>query len=280
MKPPTLTTADGLRLAARWWQPRGAASRGEAVVLVHGFCGTKDAPDVVLVALRQAAAGRRVLAFDLRGHGRSEGATTLGFLERLDVDAAVRAARADDDVVVVVGSSMGGVATIDHLAHAQDRSPAAVTPVDAGAPDATRAVGGAADGGVVVGTPSHWRVPRTARGVMAVALTQTRPGRLVAARRLGTRVAVGPGRGAPPVERIAAVTRPTVVIHGLADRFVPPSAARALFDAAQEPRLLDLVPGMGHGFCAAAVDPVDAAVGWVVDEVTRSERHVPQPGRA
>ncbi len=279
MKPPTLTTADGLRLAARWWQPRGAASRGEAVVIVHGFCGTKDAPDVVLVALRQAAAGRRVLAFDLRGHGRSEGATTLGFLERLDVDAAVRAARADDDVVVVVGSSMGGVATIDHLAHAQDRSPVAVTPVGDGAAVATRDVGGA-DGGVVVGTPAHWRVPLSARGVLAVALTQTRPGRLVAARRLGTRVAVGPGRGAPPVERIAAVTRPTVVVHGLADRFVSPSAARALFAASPEPRLLDLVPGMGHGFCAAAVDPVDAAVRWVVDEVTRSQCRAPQPGRA
>jgi fermentation-respiration switch protein FrsA (DUF1100 family) len=54
------------------------------------------------------------------------------------------------------------------------------------------------------------------------------------------------------------------VVHGLADRFLPPAAATALFTAANEPRRLDLVPGMGHGFCAAALGPVESAVAWVM----------------
>lgn len=274
-----LTTADGVRLAARWWQPRGVPATGEAVVVVHGFCGRKDGPEVEMIAVRQVAAGRRVLTFDLRGHGSSDGATTLGFRERLDVDAAVRAARTDADVVVVVGASMGGVASIDHLAEGA-AAPADVPAVGGrvGEPAHGAAVRWQADGAVVVGTPARWQVPRSTRGVMAVALTQTTVGRAVAARRLGTRVAARSGRGAPPVERIAAVTRPVAVVHGLADRFVSAAAARLLFDAAREPRLLDLVPGMGHGFSPAAVEPVAAAVGWIVDEVARA-RQPGAPGR-
>ena len=246
----TLTTADGVRLAARWCGP--ATPAGEAVVVVHGFCGSKDRPEVELLALRLAAGGRPTLTFDLRGHGGSQGTSTLGLLERLDVDAAVAAARADADIVVVVGASMGGVATIDHLATVSEDGPSARS---------------GADGGVVVATPARWQVPRSARGVLAVALTQTRPGRAVTSRRMGTRVAVRPRRGAPPTERMAAVRQPVAVIHGLADRFVAPGAARELFAAVDDPRLLALVPGMGHGFCAAALDPVDASVAWVVGRV-------------
>jgi fermentation-respiration switch protein FrsA (DUF1100 family) len=94
-------------------------------------------------------------------------------------------------------------------------------------------------------------------------MTQTGAGRAVAARRFQTRLAVRPRRGAPPVERIRAVAQPVAVIHGLADRFLPSTAATALFSAAPEPRRLDLVTGMGHGFCAAALDPIEAAVAWV-----------------
>jgi pimeloyl-ACP methyl ester carboxylesterase len=254
-----LVTADGVRLAARWWRPRREPDRGEGVVVVHGFCGRKDEPAVELIALRQSALGRRVLTFDLRGHGESGGATTLGRHEGLDVDAAVAAARLECDRVVVVGSSMGGVATIEHLA-----GPDVPQRVGAVAsPDGARA-----DGGVIVATPARWQVPRSTRGILAVAMTQTRPGRAMTVRRTGTRVAVRPGRGREPVVRVGMITRPVAVLHGLADRFVAPAAAQALFDALRAPRLLDLVPGMGHGFCPAAAEPIDDAVGWVIEEAT------------
>jgi pimeloyl-ACP methyl ester carboxylesterase len=254
-----LVTADGVRLAARWWRPRRAPERSEGVVVVHGFCSTKDAPAVELIALRQSALGRSVLTFDLRGHGESGGATTLGRFEGLDVDAAVAAARLECDRVVVVGSSMGGVATIEHLAgpDGPDRAVAAAL-----------AGGTRADGGVIVATPARWQVPRSTRGVLAMVMTQTRAGRAVTARRMGTRVAVRPGRGREPVARVGTITGPVAVLHGLADRFVAPGAARDLYDALTAPRLLDLVPEMGHGFCAAAAEPIDDAVGWVMEEAT------------
>jgi alpha-beta hydrolase superfamily lysophospholipase len=244
--PTTLVTADGVRLAARWWEP--ASANGDVVVVVHGFAAHKDQPAVEQVATRLVAAGHAVLTYDSRGHGESEGLCTLGELERLDVDAAVCAAAGHADRVVVVGTSMGGVAVLNHMAAATE--------------DVADRMG--ARGAVVVATPARWQVPRTWRGAASVMLTQTGAGRAVAARRFRTRVAVRPGRGDPPVERIGLVGRPVAVVHGLADRFLPPAAATALFTAAHEPRRLDLVPDMGHGFCAAAIGPIESAVAWVM----------------
>lgn len=255
-----ITTADGVRLAARWWAPRADHASGQAVVVVHGFCGSKDEPAVELVASGQAAAGRLVLSVDLRGHGASEGETTMGQREGLDVDAAVVAARAEADTVVVVGSSMGGVACIEHLAGTS--SPGSAAFASGVAPWVGATAAQRADAGVVVATPARWQVPRTGRGVLALVLTQTRPGRAVARQRMGTRIAVRPGRGHEPRSRIAEVTCPVAVLHGLADRFVDPVAAHDLHAAVPGERLLDLVAGMGHGFCAPATEPIDAAVDW------------------
>ena len=76
-----LTTADGERLAARWWLPRRGAGGGgpvAAVVVVHGFCGGKDTPEVEMLAVRLATDGRAVLTFDLRGHRHSDPADDGG----------------------------------------------------------------------------------------------------------------------------------------------------------------------------------------------------------
>ena len=54
---------------------------------------------------------------------------------------------------------------------------------------------------------------------------------------------------------------------------VGPGAAHTLYDALTAPRLLDLVPGMGHGFCPAAAEPIDDAVGWVMEEATTARPH-------
>jgi alpha-beta hydrolase superfamily lysophospholipase len=245
----TLDTADGVRLAARWWEP--ASANGDAVVVVHGFAARKDQPAVEEVARHLVAAGHSVLTYDSRGHGESGGLCTLGELERLDVDAAVAAARGHADRVIVVGTSMGGVAVLNHMA------------ASGGVSD-----GAGARGAVVVATPARWAIPRTWRGAASVMITQTGPGRVMAARRFQTRLAVRPDRGDPPIERICLVGRPVAVVHGLADRFLPPAAATALFTAAREPRRLDLVPGMGHGFCTAALGPVESAVAWVMRTAT------------
>jgi pimeloyl-ACP methyl ester carboxylesterase len=265
--PTTLTTADGVRLAACWTGEPAGAER--AVVLVHGFAGSKDDGAIVDLAACLTAAGYAVLTYDSRGHGASAGLCTLGELERLDVDAAVAAAAERAADVVVVGASMGGIAVLNHLA-ALDPSlddPPELDPQEAGEPVTAPAemLGARVRGAVVVATPARWRVPRTWRGMLAVVATQTGAGRAVAARRFQARLAVRPIRGAPPVDRIRLVRRPIAVVHGLDDRFLPPDAATTLFGAGNEPRRLDLVPGMGHGYGAEAVGPIEAAVGWVME---------------
>jgi pimeloyl-ACP methyl ester carboxylesterase len=239
-----LTTADGLRLMARWWAPTGPADPIDdvpAVVLVHGFGAGQDLPGLIATVQHLTARGLPVLTYDGRGHRESGGMCTLGELERLDVEAAADAALERSGRIVLVGESMGGIAVLNHLA--------------AG----TRALGA-----VVVATPARWEVPRTARGLAAVALTQTRPGRSFVARRFRTRLAVRPPRGAPPVERIRLVQRPVAVVHGGADRFCLPAAALALHDALPAPKLLDIVPGMGHGFSQAALPAIGRALDWIV----------------
>ncbi len=58
--------------------------------------------------------------------------------------------------------------------------------------------------------------------------------------------------------RLAAVTTPTLVIHGSADPLISVAAGRGVADAIRSARFL-LVPGMGHDLSAAALDAaVDA----------------------
>jgi uncharacterized protein len=247
-----LITSDGLRLRARWWAPvadaeLAADADAPAVVLVHGFGAGQDLPGLLATVEHLTRRGLAVLTYDGRGHRDSEGACTLGELERLDVDAAVEAAIDRAGRVVVVGESMGGIAVINHVA--------------GGTP---------ALGAVVVATPARWEIPRTPRGLAAVALTQTRPGRTFVARRFRTRLAVRPPRGAPPVERARGVQVPVAVVHGIADRFCPPAAALTLHDALPPGSRLDLVPGMGHGFGLAALPAIDRALEWIVDAATEA----------
>lgn len=104
----TWTSADGLTLAARDY----AASSGPArlpVICIHGL--TRNSRDFEVVAPRIAALGRRVLALDVRGRGRSaydpnplnyNPAVYAGDVIALMVQAGLSRA-------IFVGTSMGGL---------------------------------------------------------------------------------------------------------------------------------------------------------------------------
>jgi pimeloyl-ACP methyl ester carboxylesterase len=233
----TLTTEDGVRLAARWWEAERPS--GAAVVLVPGFTGSKDEPKTRAVA-RALAAHHDVLAYDARGHHGSDGLCTLGDLERLDVAAAVTAARERADRVVAVGASMGAIAVLRYAAADPDLA-----------------------GVVSVSSPALWRFPRNVRTVLATALTRTELGRRIAARRLHVRVSPEWHDPAPPRTLAAAIRVPLAVVHGREDRFVPPSEAVLLAAVAPNGRLF-LVPGMGHAFDRAAVPAIVEAVDWAL----------------
>lgn len=63
---------------------------------------------------------------------------------------------------------------------------------------------------------------------------------------------------------MARLTVPLALVHGQADRLLPPSNARLLHRAATGPACADVVPGMGHAFHHLAVAPIVTAVHWVV----------------
>lgn len=46
--------------------------------------------------------------------------------------------------------------------------------------------------------------------------------------------------------KIADIDLPLLLVHGLDDRYVPPRFSQALFEAAQQPKTLLLVPGASH----------------------------------
>lgn len=108
-------STDGLRLFTRRWTPDGGAQA--VVVLVHGM--HEHSGRYAYLASKLMEAGLEVSAFDLRGHGQSDG--ERGFVESLDELVAdlhaflalVRLESADRPVFLM-GHSMGGLIASAH----------------------------------------------------------------------------------------------------------------------------------------------------------------------
>ncbi|MDQ2726934.1 MAG: lysophospholipase [Actinomycetota bacterium] len=235
----TLPTTDRVDLRIRRWtaeQPRAV------VVLVHGFAASTTDGAVEHQAEALVAAHYDVLSYDSRGHGRSNGRCTLGDLERHDVAAAVREARRDGLAVILVGASMGAIAALRYAA-----DPAAHI-----------------DGIVAVSAPATWRAPRSAQGILAAALTQTRIGRALALRLMAVHVAPGWSDPLPPATLVTGIEIPIAIVHGTRDRFIPARDGAELYRYCNEPRRLDMVPGMGHAYGVLATAPIVAATDWTL----------------
>jgi uncharacterized protein len=91
------------------------AGEGVPVVLLHGLTATHRY--VVMGSRALERSGHRVVAYDARGHGRSEGEFGPGALD--DALAMVELLRGRTDAVALRGSSMGGFQAI----HAAARDP-------------------------------------------------------------------------------------------------------------------------------------------------------------
>ncbi len=107
----TISTADGLNLFVRDYAPVGEV-QGLPVMCLHGL--TRNSADFESVASRIAGLGRRVIALDVRGRGRSDydpipvryqpaiyAQDTLHVLDVLGIESAV-----------FLGTSMGGIITM------------------------------------------------------------------------------------------------------------------------------------------------------------------------
>ncbi len=105
-RPFAVTSADGTRLHAERFGP-GAAT---VVVLAHGW--TERLSFWGPVIRRLVDAGLAPVAYDLRGHGASAGATDGDYsLERFgdDLEAVLATALGDGELGVVAGHSLGGM---------------------------------------------------------------------------------------------------------------------------------------------------------------------------
>ena len=107
-----IAVPDGLNVFVRDYPAVGAA-RGVPVICLHGL--TRNSADFEVVAPRMAALGRRVLAFDVRGRGRSDRDPKPRAVCRrpsMRWMSCTRWACFGVDRAVFVGTSMGGLITM------------------------------------------------------------------------------------------------------------------------------------------------------------------------
>ncbi|HSN92705.1 MAG TPA: alpha/beta fold hydrolase [Anaeromyxobacteraceae bacterium] len=229
--------------------------RGPPAVLVHGWSSSSGVFAEVAAAL---AGERRVIAPDLRGHGRSGGDGTFGIPD-LAGDLALLLERLDLEGALLLGWSMGAQVALEALPAVAPRLAALA---------------------LVSGTPRFvagegWPHGQPARTVEALAHRLRRdPARAVArffddmfvpgeladpdrARLDALRRALPPPHPASALAgldalargdqrpRLAAVRVPLLVLHGEADPICPASAARAVAASVAGSRLA-LWPGVGH----------------------------------
>jgi dipeptidyl aminopeptidase/acylaminoacyl peptidase len=214
-----LTTSDGVKIAG-WYI---AGSRPQAIILVHGIDANRSA--VLPEAAFLAEAGFHLVMIDLRAHGHSGGSqASYGYREALDVEAAVDylAARPDIEQIGALGASFGGAAVVRAAANDPRLEAIVVESSYSSLPDA-----------VEDAFEQRSIFPKWPFAPLLVSLAERRVGldisQINSARDLAT---IHP--------------RPILIIHGSADQLFPPHHAQKMYDAAQEPKDLWLIEGLGH----------------------------------
>lgn len=193
-------------------------------LVVHGLTANMRSPGIRQFIEAFAEFGD-VWAIDLRGHGLSGGACTLGVMEAEDVAVASRHIRETTGrPPIVIGLSMGAASAV--------RAAALIEPVE---------------GVVSIGGPARWDGPR-GRGAKRMKLVWEIPGGTTLIHLL-TGVRIDPiftdcDEPAAVIPKISPA--PVLVVHGDADEFFPLEEAIDLYDSALDPKDLWVVPGGGH----------------------------------
>jgi pimeloyl-ACP methyl ester carboxylesterase len=240
----TIVTDDGVPIDTAHLPGRSELG----IVLAHGFTQNWQRHAVWQAATRLNRAGG-VVTFDFRGHGRSGGVSTLGDREIKDVDVALAYARElGYQRVATVGFSMGASIVLRHAG-----------------------LLGGVDAVVSVSGPGRWYY-RGSRAMQRVHwAVEHRAGRMVTRKFLGTRISDGRWDPVPmpPAAAAARITPvPLLIVHGDRDEFFPVDHARQLYEAANEPKELWIVPGFGHAEAAADLALLDRIGGWVSEAVS------------
>jgi uncharacterized protein len=237
-----LLTTDGVALEGSYLT--GSGTGDIAVLLAHGFAANRRKPAYARLASALAEQAP-VLTIDLRGHGGSAGACTLGDREARDVEAALHWLRGvGHDRVVALGVSMGATAVLHAVA-----------------------AGAVVDGMITVSAPGWFRDPPDTVPLQRLHDVWSSPVRRRALRvGLGVRLEGPEGWSSPPhpVEMLEGVSVPYLAVHGHDDAYFPASDGAALVAAAGDAALGWLEPaGFGHaedGFSPAFNRRLSAAI--------------------
>lgn len=206
-----LLTSDGIELAA-WYT---SSENGALILVAHGHGDIRSLDQYVMFAQN----GYGVLAWDFRAHGESGGnISTLGYLEALDVEAALEYALRQEGVkhIGAWGGSMGGVAVLEAASRRVEIEAVVVDSAFSTLEDELR-----------LAVSSKVFLPFI---------------RFFAERETGLDMEL-----LRPVDRIGELShRPVMIIQGEADHVIPADSAQRLYDAAGDPRYLWTETGVSH----------------------------------
>ena len=219
-----VVAGDGTRLHGH--RIEGPTDARCTVVVVHGFAHWSRSPRVHAFA-HALARHFDVVVPDLRGHGRSEGRSTLGDTEPDDLQRFIDATTSRDRArVVTIGTSLGAAVALLHAArHESVAGVVAVSPP-------------VRWGGL--GTPGAAKIERWSSSPLR---------RRALAAVLRTRL-LGDVPAFPPIDAVGAAIRDPFVIVASDpdDQFFPAEHAEAIYEAlATRDKELWWVPHAGHG---------------------------------
>lgn len=203
-----------------WWWP--AASRdAPSILYLHGVRWNLTGQAFRIEQLR--AMGYSVLAIDYRGFGQSKGDLPSEASVYEDARAAwerFTVMQPDASKRLIYGHSLGGAVAIDLAADLAARAKKTKHPVpvrgmviESTFTSLGDAVAQVADNNL----PVNWL-----------------PVRWLLSQKFDS------------IDKIVAIDMPLLVVHGLADQFMPSRFSQQLFNAASEPKRLLLVPGGTH----------------------------------
>ncbi len=212
--------ASGTGTQIHGWFIGGQQGRG-VVLLLHGVRADRTA--MLARARFLHTAGYHVMLIDLQAHGESVAPfITFGALEAEGVTAALNylAQRLPGEPIGAIGVSLGGAALII----SEPRGKVAAVVLESVYPTIELAVSNRLEN--TLGSPGAWLAP--------LLLWQLAPRTGVAPERLR------------PVEHIAHLGAPLLLLHGDADRSTRLPEAQQLFAAAQEPKAMWVIKGAAH----------------------------------
>lgn len=213
------TTADGVDISG-WYVP---GTRSAGVVLVHGIHANRGY--LIPQAEILADAGYHVLLIDLRGHGYSGGRMmTYGYREALDVQSAVDYLLGLPKVeqVGALGHSLGGAAVV-RAAATDERIQVVV--VQSSYSSLSQAIDESFQ--------NYSIFPKQPFAPIFITLAEIIVGAKVS--------------DVDSARDLAAIApRPVLIIHSVDDNLFPLHHAEIMFQAAQEPKKLWTVAGLGH----------------------------------